>query len=371
MVRLPDEQRIADRLSMADWLLAKGMRPVDLLRELELDLPRDLAKQYNRNQPRIPAGNARQSGRFGNIGDIVTAATSALVSAGLAVARNAPKLSFLSPEIDAVALESLAAMGSTIGTGILFGAIFVPSPNSTSTSGAVPGDDKLAYEYDHDEGVLRFKDQTGTVIAAGQKDEAGIFHDADTGIPFARALDGSLVFDSAALASADDDASTKPTSGAKAKTDADTDTSKPKLCPDPVAEPDNKASVRSRAYQEQISLEVNGVFALKYGWAPAFFNPITGKWVRPDDCDHQDGSLIEAKGLGYANKIKHPTIGAKIADRFLRQAISQIEVAQGRRVRWYFAEQKTADFARKIFEDSSRTRGRIEIYVREALVKWI
>ncbi len=53
------------RLGLAETLLDQGLSPAELMRELGLDASAlDLGK-YNPDQPRVPAGNGRESGRWG------------------------------------------------------------------------------------------------------------------------------------------------------------------------------------------------------------------------------------------------------------------------------------------------------------------
>jgi len=66
--RLPrlDDRADAYRLFRAEDLLDRGLSPRALMRMLGFDpAASDLAK-YDPNQPRVPAGNGRQSGRWGN-----------------------------------------------------------------------------------------------------------------------------------------------------------------------------------------------------------------------------------------------------------------------------------------------------------------
>lgn len=56
----------ARRLFMADGLMKEGVNPRTILRALELDESRldQLERRYNPDQPRVPAGNGRESGQW-------------------------------------------------------------------------------------------------------------------------------------------------------------------------------------------------------------------------------------------------------------------------------------------------------------------
>jgi hypothetical protein len=69
--RLPplETNEQAFRLFAADALLETGLSPRRLMKALDLDpAPLDLLQKYNPDQPRIPAGNGRPSGRWGDGG---------------------------------------------------------------------------------------------------------------------------------------------------------------------------------------------------------------------------------------------------------------------------------------------------------------
>ena len=138
--------------------------------------------------------------------------------------------------------------------------------------------------------------------------------------------------------------------------------------PDPVTENIEGVSPRAKAYQEQISALVNPQRPLPFGLAMAFLNPFTGKWVKPDECDEKDGALIEAKGPGFAKNLKFDLLLENYSNDFLRQARLQVQAAGPRAIRWYFAEQATADLAAYLFSAEGNL-AKIQIRVIEAIVK--
>lgn len=64
--RLPNPVEDSRRLFIADGLLTAGANPRDILLALELDMaPLDaLMRKYSPDQPRVPAGNGRESGQW-------------------------------------------------------------------------------------------------------------------------------------------------------------------------------------------------------------------------------------------------------------------------------------------------------------------
>ncbi|WP_296708861.1 hypothetical protein [Rhodoblastus sp.] len=120
------------------------------------------------------------------------------------------------------------------------------------------------------------------------------------------------------------------------------------------------ASDRAIAYQEQISALNNPQRPLPPGLAASLINPETGKSVVFDDCRESDGTMIEAKGPGYAEMMEKASFYRDVfsAD-WRKQASSQIAASGGRDIEWFFAEPEAADFARDIFRDSLNERIRI------------
>ncbi len=88
------------------------------------------------------------------------------------------------------------------------------------------------------------------------------------------------------------------------------------------------------------------------GLAVSLPDPTTGKNVVFDDCRETDGTMIEAKGPGYAEMMAK---GAFFRDAFAqdwqKQARSQIAASSGRDIDWFFAEPEAADLASRVFAD--------------------
>ena len=98
------------------------------------------------------------------------------------------------------------------------------------------------------------------------------------------------------------------------------------------------------------------------GLAVSLPDPVTGKRVAYDDCRESDGTMIEAKGPGFANMLRSRYFSNfVIPARWERQAARQVGASGGRDVDWFLAEPEAANFARKIFFDSAQLR-RIKVF---------
>ena len=361
--RIPrlEDRAEAYRLFLAEKLLDAGMSPGALMKALGFDPPRrDLAK-YDPNQPRVAAGNGKNSGRWGSGGGEAQApapTTSASAPAAVALrAASAPGtlaegLFALADSAFLSGLETLAS--ALVGPTVTLGAIFIPTPAGVVSQGAVPGEPGLSYSFDEPAGMLRLyrDDEAGQqTVAEARARPDGIFAETDTGLPIARMVGGSLVFDADSLA--------ESAAGTQARSERD----QPKLCPDPTADVPHGASERAMLYQEQISRLNNPQRPLSRGNAVSMENPLTGKNVVFDDCRESDGTMIEAKGLGYAEMLQDPYLGEDvIPGRWLKQARSQVAAAGARDVEWFFAEPEAAQKAGELFGDE-QTLQKIKIFV--------
>ncbi len=98
-------------------------------------------------------------------------------------------------------------------------------------------------------------------------------------------------------------------------------------------------SRRAARYQEQISgRPVDDAYVVRGGRFDGY----------------KDGVLLEAKGLGYANKFIDKLLDPKMwftrgARNLVDQAQRQLRAAKGTPIRWHVAEAKTADAIRKLF----------------------
>ena len=347
--RIPrlDDRSDAYRLFLAEELLDAGMSPAALMKGLGFDAPaRGLAK-YNPNQPRVPAGSGRNSGRWGSGGGAAQApapAKSIRPPAAAMPAASAPGTLaeglFASAEGGAF-LSGLETLASAVGSAAFLGAIFVPTPAGVVSHGAIPGEPGLSYSFDEPAGLLRLHrdDESGQqTVAEARLRPDGILAETETGLPIARMVGGSLVFDADSVAGT--------AAGAEARSERD----EPKLCPDPDRDVPHGASERAIAYQEQISALNNPQRPLPAGMAVSLENPLTGKNVAFDDCRESDGTMIEAKGPGYAGLVKSGFLAEKIWNEgWSLQADRQLAAAGSRDIEWFFAEPEAAEKAREWF----------------------
>jgi hypothetical protein len=117
--RLTDPRDDARRLFIADGLMKAGVLPRTILEALGGDPPAqgDLARAYNPDQPRVPAGSGRESGQWtsGDFDDDAPAASPPSPH-GVQVADNSPNWAqYLSPVGTAEAAERTGAPFNGVG----------------------------------------------------------------------------------------------------------------------------------------------------------------------------------------------------------------------------------------------------------------
>lgn len=370
------------RLHLAAALLDDEFPPSRLLSELGFT-PFDFRK-YDPEQPRVPAGNGRQSGQWGSTGGAASApkvpaprvaspadgATShdtktrqssvstARVVAGLGTRVSGSFLEGIAPE----ALEGLTEFASKVAEPtIFFGAIFIPSPNpGIRSEGTLPGSPGIDYSADHDTGALELstRDSHGHATTVRAQLRNGIYVDVSTGTPLGRNLDGVLYIDR--------DAATAALSAAKGRPDEDAQAalayknSEPKLCPAPVTDnpgaTNNANAVRYAQYVSRTIVNPQRHPQLPPGLAFGLFNPKTGKVVKLDDCQDTTGNMQEYKAF-HAWWLKNEKLRKKMSEDFLKQASRQIEANDFRNVQtgivrpidWHFKDRESAEFALKLF----------------------
>lgn len=248
------------------------------------------------------------------------------------------------------ALAQLAARMSAPTA--FFGTLFIPSNRGTVSSDKFDGMPGVSYRYDRDTGILQVTSRAGdaaNIVTTAHIGVDGRFRDG-SGNPIGRALPGgSVIIDPAALPGYASAAAVAP--GSRAAAQAQTDAAdEPKLCPDPT--PDHPgAREKDIAYQQYISTLINGR-ALSAGLAVKLVNPATGNDVFFDDCRDVDGTMIEAKGTGYAKMLANgpdsfPWLG--VEQKMLKQADRQLQAAGSHTIEWYFAEPEIAEYMREKF----------------------
>jgi len=359
-----DEGSDAYRLFLAEELLDEGMSARELTKALGFEAPPELEK-FDPDQPRVPAGSGRASGRWTSDGAGAPASgetRGAAPAAAPTPTEPAPIVGFVAAgggrtlvqvlfgEASASPLlASLAALGELVGAGIVLGAVFVPSPSKAVTEGAIPGQPGLSYRFDRPAGALRLfrRDPAGSVtVVDARLNRDGIFFDAATGKPIARIVGGSLVFDADRLA----DAVGEP----RRRTDAE----EPKLCPKPEPDTPHGAKEEAWAYEDQIKRLINPLQPTPRGWGVNLPDPATGRLVFFDDCRRSDGALVEAKSPGFAEKLRKSFFidGEIFPKEWTERATKQVRAAGWRDVEWYFAEPEAADLARRTFGQDERLK---------------
>jgi hypothetical protein len=223
-----------------------------------------------------------------------------------------------------------------------FGLLVIPSPNNIRSESEVPGLPGLKYSWNRDETQIHFTYDSGNgqprTFSARLEDD--VFRD-EKGRVVGRALpNGTVVFDTSAISPdlADDD--------------------EPKLCPAPGK--DRGGSERGRDYEDYVKRVVNPENPTPRGMGYQLANPDTGRLVYYDDCEHSTGVMIEAKD-GYAGVLSFHQGEDSIRKEWLDESARQIAAANGRPIRWYFAEPEAAEFAKELFKGDGREK--IELVV--------
>lgn len=381
--RLEDRASIA-RLFHAEDLLERGVSPFALMLAFGFKPEAaDLAK-YDPNQPRVPAGNGRQSGEWRDGGGTSTPAGPTPARPGSVTIIPLPtdrdsKASdaFLGPvgarvgvgsflaEITPETLEALTTFAArfSIPTAVL-GALIIPSSNEgIIAQGTLPDHSDVSYRLDRPEGslVLSANAADGSNISIRAQNRDGIFVDIATGTRIGRDLQGDLFLSWDAVQDAiearkDPQAAIDPEAAQKSD--------EPQLCPAPVKDTPHGASDRALDYEDDVHARVNPLAPIPRGFAVMFTNPVTGEQVYIDDCfryagdlvdhDMKKGDAADAKGEGYEWLL---SAGGKLTfyvmQKLEKQAEDQVDVtnALGLGLKWYFAEKGAADYVRKRFQD--------------------
>ena len=363
----------AFRLFLAEDLLAQGITPRSLARQLGFD---PTLLKYDPDQPRVPVGSGRQSGRWTSGGANLTTPdagpgdeanrtngrTEALVS-GAAVRTGVDSL------VGAIeSREALAIFASrfVVPTAVL-GALFIPSPNGNIIAqGTLPDHPDVGYKLDRPEGFLTLtaKNGAGSDITIHAQNRDGVFVDVDTGTRIGRDFQGDLFLSWPAVQRA---IQARTPANSKTGPNADHTTDEPQLCPAPVKDIPHGSSEAAKDYEDDVHLRVNPQAPIPRGFAVVFINPVTGKPVHFDDCfryagdlvdgDMHKGDLADAKGPNLERLLLStpPAVADSVIKKMEDQARSQLEVADalGLGLKWYFAEKGAADYVRRRFERDS------------------
>jgi hypothetical protein len=357
--RLPelrDPAEAARRLFIVDGFMKSGTSPRAVFEALHFGAAYidAVEKLFNPDQPRVPAGSGRTSGEWTDSGatggdDAAQPGRAGQEEHGSSLLGRMPfpAASFLgelnaaqAAEIGAYALRVLSAAGTAAA---VFGLLFILSPNNIRVEGEVPEIPGLRYSWNRDESLLHltYDGPDGarrTFTAELQED---VFRDA-RGQVIGRVLPrGNVAIDPAAVFP------------------EITNDNNPKLCPDPG--PD-KPGETGRDYADYVKNIVNPGNPTPRYWGYQLSNPYDfGNLVFYDDCQHSTGTMVEAKGPGYAEMLKYEILKDSLTQEWLAESGRQIDSSHGRPIRWYFADIRAALFAQGIFMASGKGRENIAI----------
>lgn len=336
--RLSPPNEAARRLFMADALMKAGVESRTILEAFDADgAATEATLKYSETQPRVPKGSGRTSGQWTRIGawlaDLSEAALSHLGRWGAALAAE-------------------AGPAGALGLGLAF----IPFPNGVRVEGKVQGAPGLSYVWNKDEPglTLTYDGPDGRQRVVGAKlDDQGVVRD-NQGRVIGRVLPGDVVVINSAAAISDE-LSNKD---------------EPNLCPSPTPDRPGRGVDKDRDYEDFVKQVVNPGNPTPRGFGVSLPNPAQGgNLVVYDDCQRSTGTMIEAKGTGYAKPIDEETPGlfGGMTTRMLDQGKRQIEASGGRRVRWYFEEQQAANYVKALFGNAKDGQAQIQIVVLPAI----
>ncbi len=350
--RLADPSSAARRLFIADGLMDGGVSPRDIWIALDFDpAPLDaLEKDYNQNQPRVPAGSGRISGEWTR------------ENAGSEAADAAKEVA---SELSEWTIADWAGLIARYGSGpatFLAAMLYSPPAGGGHHDGEIPGRPDLRYSWNGDETELDIVQiSNGHVVMRATLGADGKFR--NRGRAVARETKDGVVVDPSEI----------PSRQPKSLPDVDQD--EPRLCPEPPVKDKpglkGRSGDRARDYEMYMRERINPNNVTPAGLTYVLSNPESnGKIVHYDDCQQEPGtinesgtynvpgSMIEYKGPGYAEKLADDGDWFRFSLKLLwpRQALRQIQAAQGRQVIWYFAEPEALNFARVVFDESNDNR---------------
>lgn len=249
-------------------------------------------------------------------------------TAGEWVAGAGEVLSEAASAVAAIGVAGVAAIGAFVA------AMVIPLQHNAVSSGDVPGQDGVTYKYDEGHLTLRAKD--GSILFDGMSDIEGYYRDKN-GTIIGRDQGNNFTLSADAFAA---QAPSRANSDAKAESATIADSDKPKLCPDPGPDRPGQSSPRAAAYQQQVT-----------GLPPGIAVTLGG--VVFDGCRESDGTMLEAKGPGYAWAITNGEMRDDYngKEKLEKQMKSQSDAAGPRMVEWHVAEPAVAAYLAKYARD--------------------
>jgi hypothetical protein len=323
--RPDDPDEAARRLFVTDAFIKSGTSPIGILQALGLEASYvgTVAKLYNELEPRVPAGNGIISGRW----------TRFLSFLGELTGTQATQFGLWATRL-------LGPAAVATGAVEVFRTIFVPADNPIRDEGDIKGLPGGHYSWNRDETQLRIDYRTADgeqrrFIAQRNEDKFIGPHGEVVGIVLPS---GHVSIDGDALPGRLED-------------------DEPKLCPRP--EKDRRTNDKGLAYEAYMRPIVNPDTPTPLGMAYYLPNSSSGKAVEFDDCQQTTGIMIDYKDR-YWKMLSDLGIQQFLIAQLWKQAGEQVAAAGDRPVRWYFSEEKAADYIRDLFHGDP-IRGRIEI----------
>ena len=320
-----------------------------------------LAK-YDSDEPRVPAGSGRPSGEWTAEGAGPPPVQGAFLRQpsgeltpppGNAAPRFGP---VIPPEVWYwLAEQGLGVAARAAG---VLGLLVVPYPSDGRASEPVPGrPDLILVDADNATDRTLYQlapDGTRSLVARLHSDDKGVFRD-EAGNIYGAWIGGQLVLDPDALPApatmglpnrAEPQAAPAPTLAPDDLTNPGSQSSpandaRPRLCPVPTPDQPHGAKEAAWAYQEQITGLPRGLAVRLNG-------------VDFDGCRESDGTMLEAKGPGYAKFLDSngewlPWWDGKY--ELMNQAIAQSAAAGSRQIEWYVAEPRALFAIKKMISD--------------------
>ncbi len=290
-------------------------------------------RRYDPNQPRVPRGHP-DGGQWTDDDGVP--------------ARSSPVPSPVAVPAPAAPLPSTLPLGIGAGMAGIAASAFAAAMTMFSRSAGKVQEGELRHfsglRYRYDEGFLTVfspaSDGTAELLFHGRADKDGLFRTGD-GRVLAAANARSVLLNEVGIV----DLRRRRVERSRARLGLETDAENPRLCPASTPERPTRDmedfDVDWRLYQHQVT-------GLPIGWA------VQLREVEFDGCIDLDGTMQEAKGPNYANKIEDGDFKAwfRRKNDLVKQLVNQSVAAEadGRIVVWYAAEQPMADLLARYVE---------------------
>jgi len=390
--RLRHPEDASRRLFMADGLMRGGVSPEAILEVLQEAAAESAdLRNYNPDQPRVPAGSGRQSGEWSTsnsaaapppvkpvaapqpqssqtgtppkatnddaalrapevvsapsasapTGDAVDAAYVDAVPVGpvinlpsfgeLSAAAARALARFIPAIIGSEGVQATVATGGVVG---VLGILFVPSTGPKGRWVNVGGPGNISYYQNPDELQIKLKFTTPDGVQHVERAGPGV--DGEIRTPDGRIV-GRIVKVGAGTA-------IMVSAAALGIEPVD----EPQLCP--AYRLDRYQGPLGKQYEAQMKARFNPLAPTPAGMAYYFYDPGSGKFPAIDDCQQLTGALAEYKGPGFEeHMLKNDIPWQGMLTDIMNQSAAQARAAGDRPITWYFAEKSVADHFREVF----------------------